>query len=115
MNALMTYWTNNGTKILGGFIALNSGIAGGSIALPPPLNAHAAVIGPWAAFINIVLGAFVVVRGYGNTQAIASAVSQQHADAITTAATTGTPAVLAPAGQLAAVPKIPPSFTKAAP
>lgn len=110
MNALTTYWKNNGTKILGGIIALNSGIAGGSIALPPPLNAHAAVIGPWAAFINIVLGAFVVVRGFGNTQAIASVVTQQHADAITSAVATGTSAVLASAGNLSA--KIPPSFAK---
>jgi hypothetical protein len=113
LNALQTFWANHGTKTLGALIALNSGIAGGSIALPPPLNAHAAVIGPWAAFINIILGSFVVVRGYGNTQAIAGAVAQQHADAIVTAGTTGTNAVLAPAGQLASSAKIPPSFAKA--
>jgi hypothetical protein len=115
MNSLATFWANHGTKVLGSLITLNSGIALGSTALPPPLDTHAATIKAWAVFIDVILGPFVVVRGYSNTQAVATAVTQQHADAVATAAATGTIPVLAPAGQLAATPKVPPSFTKSTP
>lgn len=96
----LTYWDNNGTKLLGYMILINSGIAGGTVALPPPLSNHAAIIVPWAVFLNFILGALVANRGFGNTQAIASAVVQQHVEAITTAASTGTVPVIAPAGNL---------------
>ncbi len=84
-SSLTTFWANNGTKVLGSIIAIVSGIAGGSVALPPPLNAHSAVLVPWAVFINTILGLFVAARGFGNTQAIASQVVQQHVNAIAVA------------------------------
>lgn len=121
MNALATYWKNNGTKVLGAIIAINSGIAGGSVALPPPLNTHAATLIPWAVFINFILGLVVARRGFGNTQAIATQVVQQHVDAIAAAQAANVAAiapapppppvvhtpvtpVIAPAGQLKSTP-----------
>lgn len=105
MNALLTYWQNNGTKLLGVLIAINSGIAGGSVVLPPPLGAHSAVIIPWAVFINMILGVVVAGRGFGNTQAIAAVVMNQHAQAVTAAVATNTAPVLAPPGKIAPVAK----------
>lgn len=72
-----TMWKDHGTKILGSIIAVNSLLATGSLALPPPLNQHSAAVVSWAAFINVILGVLVAGRGYGNTAAIASEVVQQ--------------------------------------
>lgn len=65
------FWKDHGTKILGTVITVLSGLAAGSVVLPPPLNTHAQAIAQWAAFLNFVLGAGVIIRGNTNTQAIA--------------------------------------------
>jgi hypothetical protein len=118
MNSFSTFWANHGTKVLGYIIAINSGIAVGGTALPPPLDTHATVIKAWALFINFILGGIVVARGYGNTTAIATQVTQQNMDKMVTAAKTGVPAVAAAAGSLApghtppGWPKTPPAVGK---
>lgn len=94
MNAFLTYLQNNGTKILGlaqGTIATLCGIAG---IIPDTQMKY------WLAASAIL----TFWRGFGNTQAIASAVTQQHAEAITQAIATGTPVVMASAGQLSPTP-----------
>lgn len=95
MNALIVYIQNNGTKVLGlaqGTIAALSGVGG---IIPESQLKY------WIAASAVL----TFWRGFGNTQAIATAVVQQHVDAITTAAATGTQPVIAPAGQIAKEPK----------
>jgi hypothetical protein len=65
----MYNWKDDGTKILGYLIAINSALAAGSVTLPAPLSAHAAAITQWAAFINTILGIVVVGRGHANSAA----------------------------------------------
>lgn len=101
MNTLITFFQNHGTKVLGYIIMVNTGIAGGTVALPPPLNAHSATTVAWALFLNFILGGIVVNRGFGNTQAIATVVSAQHEAAIAKAAATGTAPVVSAPGNLA--------------
>jgi hypothetical protein len=103
LNALITFFHNNGTKILAGLI--------GTLGI---IQATAGIVPPSAdKYLTLVIAILVYWRGMANTQNIATIVSQQHATAIATAAATGTAPVLAPAGQLAPVPKVSPSFTKA--
>lgn len=88
---MLQFWKNNGTKILGAVIAINSGIAGGSVVLPPPLNTHSVLITAWAVFINFILGIVVVGRGVTNTAnaaAGAAALQSMQAAAKTNATTT---------------------------
>jgi hypothetical protein len=105
MNALATFWANHGTKLLGTIIAINSGIAGGAVALPPPLNTHSAVLVPWAVFVNFILGFFVVARGLGNTTAIAAAQTAQAAQLTAAAPTLPAAARPAPAPAPAPAPR----------
>jgi hypothetical protein len=77
MNSILQFYKDHGTKILGTLIAINSGLAAGSVVLPPPLNAHSAVIAQWAVFLNFILGVIVVQRGNANTNSIATAVVDQ--------------------------------------
>lgn len=94
MNPFLTYLQNNGTKLLGiaqGTIATLSGIAG---IIPESQLKY------WLAASAVL----TFWRGFGNTQAIATVVTQQHTDAIATAVATGTPPVIAPAGQLKSTP-----------
>lgn len=72
---MIQFWKDHGTKILGVAITVLSGIAAGSVVLPPPLNNYSVAITSWAVFINFVLGIVVTARGVGNTAAIAAAVS----------------------------------------
>lgn len=101
MNSFMTYLQNNGTKILGiaqGTIATLSGIAG---IIP------ASQLKYWLAASAVI----TFWRGFGNTQAIATAVTQQHVDAIVQAVQTSTPPVIAPAGNLSSAPVAAPAVT----
>ena len=87
---MQQFWKDHGTKILGCTVALVSLLAAGSVALPPPLDAYSALIKSWAAFLTAVLGVSVVVRGYGNTSAIAAEVVNQQAGAVSSAAPSAT-------------------------
>lgn len=91
MNAIWTYIQNNGTKILSYLVGTLGIIANTSNVIPQ------AQLKYWL----LVIAVLTYWRGQGNTQAIATAVVAQHLDAIKAAAATGTPPVLAPAGQLA--------------
>lgn len=89
MDALFTFWQNSGTKLLG-VMGGTLGIIAGAGVIPPDQLKY------WMLAIGII----TFWRGTGNTQAIASAVVQQHADAIATSVATGSPPILAPAGNL---------------
>jgi hypothetical protein len=90
MNALITFFANNGTRVLGvaqGTVSMLCGFAG----LIPESHmkywlAASAVLTYW--------------RGMGNTQAIANQVASQHAQIIANAVATGTVPILAPPGKL---------------
>jgi hypothetical protein len=90
MNAIWLYLQNNGTKLLGGLVGTLGIVANTSDIIPQ------AQLKYWL----LVIAVLTYWRGMANTQAIATAVTQQHADAITKASATGTTAVMAPAGQL---------------
>lgn len=91
MNALIVYFQNNGTKVLG--------LAQGTIAA---LSAVAGIIPDSQLKYWIAASAVLTFwRGFGNTQAIATVVAQQHVDAVATAVATGTQPVIAKAGHIA--------------
>jgi len=74
---MLQFWKDHGTKILGGTIAVLSGLAAGTVILPPPLSNYSMTITAWAAFVNTILGMVVIGRGVQNTSAIAASVVAQ--------------------------------------
>lgn len=90
MDAFVTFLQNNGTKLLGlaqGTIATLAGIAG---IIPD------AQLKYWLAASAVL----TFWRGFGNTQAIAAAVTQQHVAVIAESVKTGAPPVIAAPGKL---------------
>jgi hypothetical protein len=73
---MVSFWTNHGTKLLGYVLLIVNLLAGGSVAVPPPLDAYSKGITAWAVFLNVILGAIVIQRGQQNTGAIAAKVVQ---------------------------------------
>lgn len=95
MDSLITLYKNNGTKILAGIIGVLGIIQASSDIVPAS----------WGKYITLIVAILVYVRGQANTQAIATAVTQQHMDAMVKAVASGTPIVTAAAGKLATTPK----------
>jgi hypothetical protein len=90
--SLGSFWKDHGTKVLGYIGVVLSGLAAGSVVLPPPLNTYSSTITGWAVFLNFLLSAAVVIRGQGNTTAIAAQVTANQA-----AVVAGNPPPLPPA------------------
>jgi len=80
--SLGNFWKDHGTKILGYSITMLGLFATGSVVFPPPLNTYATIITQWSAFVNILLGGAVIVRGNANTTAIAAQVTANQAAAV---------------------------------
>lgn len=95
MDALITFFANNGTKLLA-FLVGTLGIIANTSDIVPQAQLK---------YYLLAIAVLTYWRGMGNTQAIATAVVQQHADAIATSVATGSPPALAPAGQLQGITK----------
>ena len=61
MKTIISYWTNHGTKILGGTQAALSGMVAISGLIPPEHIKY------WLA-ANVVLGAMTINRGFTNSR-----------------------------------------------